>query len=116
MASRTPSAAFSETVLEAAFEDTFVDTFHLLGWIGAHFRPAKTSQGWRTAVSGDGKGFPDWMLARERIVYAELKKVGGVLSLDQRTWRDRIVAAGGEWYCWTIEDWDEIVAVLRVVS
>lgn len=83
------------------------------GWKVAHFRRAQTSKGWRTPVGFDGKGFVDFVMARERVVYAELKTGSGRLSKEQREWRDAIEAAGGEWYLWKPSDWDEVERTLR---
>ena len=47
------------------------------GFRVAHFRPAKTAKGWRTAVQGDGLGFPDLVMLRDgRCVVVELKAKG----------------------------------------
>ncbi len=63
---------------------------HLLHWRTAHFRPAMLqSGGYRTAVSGDGKGFPDLVFARvPRVVTMELKVRGNKLSDDQADWNN----------------------------
>jgi hypothetical protein len=52
----------------------------------AHFRPARTEKGWRTSVSGDGKGFLDVTLLGTRLLVRELKTEVGVLTPDQRLW------------------------------
>ena len=57
-------------------------------------------------------GFPDEVLVRERVVYAELKSADGKLSADQLNWRDALLEAGQEWYEWRPEDWPEIFALL----
>ena len=99
-------------MLEAEFTAQVLEFARLHRWRTAHFRPARTAQGWRTAVQGDGKGFVDLVLARERIIYAELKIGYGKLSPDQEAWRDWILAAGGEWYCWKPSMWPEIENIL----
>ena len=56
------------------------DRFH---WSWAHFRPARTEKGWRTAVSGPlGAGWPDLVLTRalRGVLFVELKEAGGRLS------------------------------------
>lgn len=83
----------------------------LSGWKVAHFRRARTAKGWRTPVGFDGKGFVDFVLVRERIIYVECK-AGGRLSPEQREWRDAIVDAGAEWYLWKPSDWKEVQRVL----
>lgn len=101
--------------LENQFQQAVIECAHLLGWQVAHFRPARTKHGWRTAVGADGKGFPDLvMVRRERIVFAELKTKRGVLSDDQRRWQELLErAAPVEMFVWRPADWDQIQTVLR---
>lgn len=84
-----------------------------MGWRTAHFRPAQTARGWRTAVQGDGKGFPDLVLVRERTVVAELKVGCNVPSAEQLAWIKAFVGARVEAYMWWPEDWPEIEKVLK---
>ena len=58
------------------------------------------------------RGFPDVVLTRDRIIFAELKRVGGKPTATQTEWLDALRAAGGEAYLWTADDWPEIVHVL----
>ncbi len=68
-----------------------------LGWRVAHFRPAKTAKGWRTAVQGDGAGFPDLlMFRRKRKIAWELKVKKNIPSLDQLEWLSALELAGFE--------------------
>jgi hypothetical protein len=71
---------------------------------------------WMTAVQADGAGFPDLVLVRGRIIFAELKAAGRQLSSPQVAWAEAIHKAGGEFYVWKPKDWDEIEAVLRRVE
>ncbi len=72
-----------------------------------------TGQGWRTAVQGDGAGFPDLVLIKAgRLLFAELKAAKGVLTPEQRTWLNGLRGACGEVYLWRPEDYDEIEKVL----
>jgi hypothetical protein len=98
---------------EADWQQTVIELARLFKWRVAHFRKARTNKGWRTPVQADGKGFPDLVLVRDRIVYAELKGEKGRLSADQEAWRDAILGAGGEWYLWRPGDWEEVQRVLR---
>lgn len=82
-----------------------IDTARVFGWRVAHFRPAKTERGWRTPVQADGKGWPDLTLARERVVYAELKTGRNVLSAEQEQWITALDVAGAEVYVWRDADW-----------
>ncbi|MDQ6773831.1 MAG: hypothetical protein M3024_12725 [Candidatus Dormibacteraeota bacterium] len=68
-----------------------LDVAHLCGWRVAHFRPARTKGGWRTAVQGDGAGFPDLILVRgTRLIAAELKRElpSHRPTPEQRVWLD----------------------------
>ena len=79
------------------------------GWRTAHFRPARTASGWRTAVGGDGVGFTDLVLVRERVVWIELKSQTGVQSPDQKEWAAALLAAGEEYYLWRPSDLGTII-------
>jgi hypothetical protein len=72
----------------------------ILGWRTAHFRPARTARGWRTAVAGDGKGFPDLVAVHpvaHRVVFVELKAHKGKLAAAQESWAAWLIQAGAEW-------------------
>ena len=53
------------------------------------------------------------MLARERMIYAELKTEKGKLSAAQVEWMHVINDAGGEFYVWRPSDRFEVDNVLR---
>jgi len=74
------------------------------GWKVAHTPPVSTERGWRTAVAADGKGFPDLLLVRERIIVAEIKGTDR-LSPEQRAWLDAFRMAGVPAYVWTPKEW-----------
>lgn len=90
---------------EAELQSAVIETARIFGWRVAHFRPAQTLEGWRTPVSADGKGFPDLVLVRERVVYAELKGHGGKMSAEQIVWLDFLEDASQEAYVWYPSDW-----------
>jgi hypothetical protein len=98
--------------LEAEEQATIVEVAQRLGWRVAHFRPAQTARGWRTPVAADGKGFVDLTFARERVLFAELKRPGAKPSAEQVEWLDVLAAAEAEVYLWTLDDLEEIRAVL----
>lgn len=76
---------------EAAFQRQVIELAQLYGWRVAHFRPARTADGWRTAVQGDGAGFPDLVLARRpELIFAELKSERGRPTAAQREWLDQL--------------------------
>jgi VRR-NUC domain len=75
------------------------------GWIVAHFHRLPTQKGgWRTPVAADGKGFPDLVLVRERVMFVELKSEGNSLSPEQRRWIERLHGAAAEIYVWKPRD------------
>lgn len=101
----TPEEAFARQVLDLA---------KLLRWRSAHFRPAETGRGWRTAVAGDGVGFPDLVLLKGRtLLVAELKVPPNVPTAEQLDWLAAFRAAGTPAYLWTPADWPEIEKVLK---
>lgn len=104
-----------EPLTEAKFLKMVLDLAKLRGWRTAHFRPAKTSKGWRTAVQGDGRGFPDLILIRDRVmVVAELKVGRGQLTEEQKVWLaafarlEPVVRV----LVWRPADWEKIQALL----
>lgn len=105
------------SITEAEFMDQVTQLAELRGWLWAHFRPAQTSKGWRTPVSGPlGKGWPDLVLVREkdeRVMFVELKRAGGRLKLDQDLVLTSLQEAGQDARWWTPGDWDAIEAALR---
>lgn len=100
-------------VTEADFQSTVLDLARVTGWMVAHFRPARTDKGWRTPVAADGKGFPDLVLVRDRVIFAELKSDRGRMSADQHAWIGALTEAGAEAYVWRPDDFDQIAATLR---
>jgi hypothetical protein len=85
----------------------------LRGWRSIHVRPARTARGWRTAVQGDGVGFPDLLLLRSgKLVVAELKAGRGRPTAEQLAWMQAFEAAGAGVYVWTPASWAEIESVL----
>lgn len=72
--------------------------------------------GWRHYHTHDSrrsaKGFPDLVLVRERVIYAELKSQVGRLREDQGPWLEALAAAGQEVYLWRPSDRAEVERVL----
>ena len=86
-----------------------IDTARIFGWRVAHFRSVPVRRGkrvvWETPVQADGKGFPDLVLVRERVVWVELKVGGNTLSAEQAAWLEALREAGCEALVLTEHDW-----------
>ena len=91
-----------ERALEAQAQTTIVEVAMLRGWRWYHTHDSRRSPA----------GFPDLVLCRDRLVYAELKREGERLRADQVMWLDAIARAGCEAYVWTLADLDEVANVL----
>lgn len=99
--------AQSTAMSEGQLQDAVIELARLLGWRVAHFRPAATGRGYRTAVQGDGAGFPDLVLVRNgHLIFAELKADRGRHSLDQHEWLNDLLAVSvGSHRVWVYECW-----------
>jgi VRR-NUC domain len=89
---------------ERELQTAVCELLELFGWRWMHQRPARTRDGWRTAISGDA-GFPDIVAVRERVVWIELKSENGRLSAEQGHWLAELGYAGMEVHCWRPSDW-----------
>ena len=104
---------------EKQFTDDVIALAKRCGWRVAHFRPAKTAKGWRTAVQGDGKGFPDIVCLRGwHMIVAELKVGKNKSTPEQDAWLDDFrkldnMATWVKVYEWRPADWKTIEEVLR---
>ncbi len=109
-------------------EDDFlswvIDYAHLKGWLIAHFRPAMVIKAgkisYRTAVSADGKGFPDLVLARETpggftdIIFVELKSAKGKLKDEQKMWLELLSKnPTTQCFVWRPSDRAEVEEILK---
>lgn len=95
-------------VTEAQLQDAVVTCAQVLGYRVAHFRPAQTGRGWRTAVSADGAGFPDLVIAgRGQLIFAELKTARGRMSPAQVDWCVALKGTGVRHFIWRPADWLE---------
>jgi len=75
--------------------------------------------GWRPELcyhtlrsKGSQSGFPDRVLVRDRIIFAELKRDKGKPTEAQKEWLDALAGAGAEVYLWRPQDLDEIATIL----
>ena len=96
-------------ISESDFQSQIMELAVYCGYRVHHQRPAKTSQGWRTAISGD-KGFPDLVLAKPGVLLVpELKRSAKEKpSDDQQLWMAAIHGNRAISECWRPEDWSRI--------
>jgi hypothetical protein len=101
---------------EKVFQRWVADLAHAYGWAYCHFRPARVIRNgvekYETPIGGDGKGFVDMLLVRDRILFRELKAGKNGLTPEQEFWRDRIIRAGGDWALWHPRDAEDIIKEL----
>lgn len=98
-----------------ALQKAIIDLAHMLGWRAAHFPAVLTKHGWRTPVAADGKGFPDLLLVRDRVVAIEVKGDGDRMRPEQKEWMSAFALAGVEALVVTPRMW-EAGAVEEVLS
>ena len=99
------------------FEEKIVALAQALGWHVAHFRNVLVqrkdgSTFYATPAAANGKGFPDLVIVRDRVIFAELKSGSGRLSPEQKQWREWLEESGSEYYVWTDRDVTEIKRLL----
>ncbi len=91
---------------EAELQSAVIELAQRLGWRVAHFRTAMSKSGhWMTPVQGDGAGFPDLILVRERVIAAELKGERGRMRPEQDAWLKAFFKAGIMVAVWNSRDW-----------
>ena len=99
---------------EAQFQRSVIELAQLNGWRVFHARKAQNGKGqWRTPVAADGAGFPDLVLVKHTIIFAELKTDTGRLSPTQREWFNALTRAHASVVeVWRPKDWPHIERVL----
>ena len=103
------------SISEKDLQDAVIAYMRQVGWLVAHFRPARTIEGWRTPVAADGEGFPDVIALRgNRELVIEFKSATGKPMPKQRAWMAAFEQAGVDTYLWRPSDWingviDEVV-------
>jgi hypothetical protein len=114
----TPEQRVLRAINETAWRNNVVLHARTRGW-KVYFVPdrfhanAKESGSFYTTKMGD-RGYPDLTLVGpSSIIFVELKTETGRLSPDQEEWRDRIVAAGGEWFLWRPSHLDDAIKRLE---
>lgn len=88
--------------LESDAQQTVVELAQWKRWSVYHTHDSRHS----------AAGFPDLVLWRDRVIYAELKRVGEKPRSEQRAVLDGLAKAGAEVYLWTLDDLHEIGRIL----
>jgi len=88
--------------LEKDVQSAILDIARLLGWRAYHTFDSRKSQA----------GFPDLVLVRERVIFAEIKREGERPRPSQVEWLNSLARAGAEVYVWTEADYDEVASIL----
>lgn len=98
---------------EKDFLAAVIELAQMQGWLVMHQRPARTSSGWRTAISGDA-GFPDLVLCHPpRLVILELKSQAGRVGIHQQVWLDALARCGVQAQVLRPSDWATLETTLR---
>jgi len=99
---------------EADWQSRVMDAARRAGWLCVHYRPARTPRGnWVTPLAGD-KGAPDLLLAKDgRVLFAELKRDGGMPTPEQVAW---LKALGGHGRIWRPQDWEAVQLDLGITK
>lgn len=109
---RLPTA-IARDMTEAEFQAEVVKLAKIQGFLVCHVYPAQNSAGvWVTPTTY--KGFPDLTLVkRGRLIFLELKKVGGKATPEQRRWIATAQTVPGV-EAWVVDptDWPEVHAAL----
>ncbi len=91
---------------ETDLKTTVIDMCRRHRLLVAHFKPTQIRPGiWVTAVDGDGRGFPDCVIAGVGgVLYRELKADGKYPEPDQRKWIAVLTEAGADVGVWRPRD------------
>jgi hypothetical protein len=94
-------------ITEKQFESQVKDLARYYRWMIYHTFLSKWSHA----------GFPDLVLVRERVIFAEIKRETGQPSAEQYEWLEALAEAGQEVYLWRPSDMEpnggEILEVLK---
>lgn len=101
---------------EKTLQKAVMDYAAMRGWRVLHIPPVQCVSGqFFTAYEGQGRGFVDLLLARDRVLFVELKAGNNELEPEQKNWEKALKAAGAIHLVWRLEDWTsgEIERILR---
>lgn len=99
---------------EATWQSIVVGYAEPRGWKVAHCRKRLVKKGkkqwWETTMPA---GWFDLVLARDVVIYAELKVLPNVRTPEQEEWAEIMANAGQRVALWYPEDWNAVQGVLR---
>ena len=75
---------------EKDFQGRIVKFAKMMGWHVYHTHDSRRSE----------PGFPDLVLAKDRVMYRELKSEKGKLTIDQKAWAASLQRAGADYSVW----------------
>lgn len=87
---------------EWMFQSKVTEAAERCGWHWHHEVDSRKSK----------SGFPDLVLVRERVIFAELKIPPNKPTVAQEDWYEKLKRAGAEVYVWRPLDFDDILRVL----
>lgn len=91
---------------ERQWQQQVIDLATLYRWTWYHTHDSRRSN----------PGFPDLVLVRDRVLFAELKTDRGRLTTDQHRWIGRLEDAGAEVFVWRPKDLDWVRTELASVT
>jgi len=103
-------------VTERELRDAIIGAARAAGW-AVHYTPKVPVKfpgqpvRWTTPIGGDGKGWLDLTMLRERILPVEIKArsqdAGYHVTAEQQQWIDRWAVVGVRAFIWTPRDWQD---------
>lgn len=102
---------FNVVISEGEFQQTIIELAEWHGWDVYHVANVKKHLRSRTSV-----GFPDLVLLRETVVFAEIKREGKHPTESQKKWIERFKAAGFCAAVWRPSDWPDVMRFLSCKS
>ncbi len=88
---------------EKEFQKDVLELCDWFGWAAYHTYDSRKSN----------PGFPDLVLARERVLFVELKVSSNKMSDHQLRWMEYLLNAGAEWYEWRPKDQPDVLKTLE---
>jgi hypothetical protein len=94
---------YERDLTEREWQSSVEQLAKLYGWLCYHTHDSRRST----------QGFPDLVLVRERVIFAELKTRSGKLTAAQREWGLRLIAADADYRIWRPADISLVIECLK---